>query len=170
MLDSRQVNEPHTRQSICTAAIHIRIDQLSPESVRQWGTMPVTQMVCHVADQLRVAIGDIETRPGRLRLRFGDREVKVSPGLLWFRQGRRLLVHWLPWPKARIGAPPEMFTTTPGEWNEDVSSLHALVDRVGEKHPADSWAAHPVFGPISGQEWGLLCWKYLDYHLRQFGV
>ena len=61
--------------------------------------MPVTQMVCHVADQLRVAIGDIETRPGRLRLRFGDREVKVSPGLLWFRQGRRLLVHWLPWAK-----------------------------------------------------------------------
>ena len=80
------------------------------------------------------------------------------------------MVHWLPWPKARIGAPPEMFTTTPGEWNEDVSSLHALVDRVGEKHLADSWAAHPVFGPISGQEWGLLCWKYLDYHLRQFGV
>ena len=151
-------------------AIHIRIDQLSLENSRQWGTMSVRQMVCHVADQLRVANGDIETRPGRLRLRFGDREVKVSPGLLWFRQGRRLLVHWLPWPKARVGAPPEMFTTTPGEWNEDVSSLHVLVDRVGEKHAADPWAAHPVFGPISGREWGLLCWKHLDYHLRQFGA
>ena len=80
------------------AAIHIRIDQLSPEERPPVGddACIITQMVCHVADQLRVAIGDIETRPGRLRLRFGDREVKVSPGLLWFGQGRRLLVHWLP--------------------------------------------------------------------------
>lgn len=131
--------------------------------------MTARQMVCHAADQLRVALGDIEVHTGQLRLRFGDREVEVNPGLLWFHLGRRILVHWLPWPKSRVGAPPEMLTTPPGEWREDIAALHALVDRVGEKNANETWAAHPVFGSISGQEWGLLCWKHLDYHLRQFG-
>ena len=130
--------------------------------------MTARRMVCHVADQLRVALGDIEVRTRQLGLRFGDREVKVSPGLLWFLFGRRILVHWLPWPKSRIGAPPEMLTTTPGEWGQDIAALHALIDRVGEKDETETWGAHPVFGAISGQEWGLLCWKHLDYHLRQF--
>ncbi len=60
--------------------------------------MPVTQMVCHAADQLRVAIGDIETRPGRLRLfeqttkRVHQLLVFASPAklaLLGARSGRR---------------------------------------------------------------------------------
>ena len=152
------------------AAIHARIDRLSPDDVGQWGTMTARRMVCHIADQLRVALGDIEARAGRLRLRFGDREVKVSPGLLWFHLGRRVLVHWLAWPKSRVGAPPEMLTTAPGEWREDVAALHALVDRVGGKSASETWGTHPVFGAISGQEWGLLCWKHIDYHLRQFGA
>ena len=132
--------------------------------------MTVGRMVCHVADQLRVALGDIEGRTGQLRLRFRNRELEVSPGLLWFHLGRRVLVHWLPWPKSRVGAPPEMLTTPPGEWDEDIAALHALVDRVGEKNARETWGTHPVFGVISGQEWGLLCWKHLDYHLRQFGA
>ena len=93
-----------------------------------------------------------------------------SPGLLWFYLARRVLVHWLPWPKARVGAPPEMLRTPPGEWCEDIAALHALVDRVGEKNATDTWGAHPVFGAISGQEWGLLCWctapGFLDTRLR----
>ena len=56
------------------ATIHVRIDELSPESLRQWGKMPAPQMVCHVADQLRVALGDIEARAGRLSLRLGNGE------------------------------------------------------------------------------------------------
>lgn len=150
--------------------IHARISQLSPERTPRWGTMPAPQMVCHVADQLRVALGDIETHPRRLTLRLPNREVEVSPGLLRFKTGRRLLVHWLPWPKALVGAPPEMLTTAPSEWSADIGSLHALVDRVGDKSPVEPWGVHPIFGEVCGPEWGLLCWKHLDHHLRQFGV
>ena len=152
------------------AAIHERIDRLSPERVGQWGTMAAREMVCHAADQLRVAIGDLSVRAGPLRLRFGDREVKVPPGPLRFRCFRRVLVHPLPWPKARIGASPEMLTTSPAEWHDDVAALHALVDRVGQKDPAERWGTDSILGRVSGQEWGLLCWRHLDHHLRQFGV
>ena len=101
---------------------------------------------------------------------MGDREVEVSPGLLRFKPGRQLLVHWLPWPRAKIGAPRELLTTAPSKWSEDIASLHALVDRVGDRRPVEPWGAHPWFGSVPGQEWELLCWKHLDYHLRQFGV
>ena len=63
-----------------------------------------------------------------------------------------------------------MFTTAPSGWGDDVATLHALIDRVGEKDPTVEWAVHPMFGPLSGQEWGLLCWKHMDHHLRQFGA
>ena len=152
------------------AGIHARVDRLSPDSAPLWGTMRATQLVCHVADQLRVALGDIEARRRRLALRFGDREVEIDPGLLRFKLGRRLLVHAVPWPRARIGASPEFLTTAPSEWREDVATLHALVDRVGARSPDGSWGTHPVFGQVCGPEWGLLCWRHLDHHLRQFRV
>ena len=132
--------------------------------------MTAREIVCHDADQLRVALGDLKVHAGPLRLRFGTREVKVTPGLLRFRCFRRVLVHWLPWPRAWIGAPPEMLTTSSAEWRDDVAALHALVDRVGQKDSSEKWGTHPVFGQVSGEEWGLLCWRHLDYHLRQFGV
>ena len=84
--------------------------------------------------------------------------------------GQMVFVHWAPWPKARIKAPPEMFTSTPAGWGDDVAALHALIDRAGKKDPTVEWAVHPMFGPVSSQEWRMLCWKHLDHHLRQFGA
>lgn len=152
------------------AQIHARLYQLSPASLPQWGTIQASEMLCHVADHLRVAIGDIEARPRRIVVKFANRTLELHPGLLRFKLGRQLLVHWIPWPRARIGAPPEMFSTVPGKWSEDIASLHALVDRVGKRGPAGAWGMHPFFGSVPGQEWGRLCWEHLDHHLRQFGV
>ena len=152
------------------AGIHERLDRLSPESVPHWGQMPARQMVCHVADQLRIAVGDTETGSRKIVVRLGRREVAASPGLLRFKTARHFLVHSLPWPRARVDAPPEMLRTLPGEWGADIAALHALVDRVGTRGPSEQWGIHPWFGVVSGQEWGLLCWRHLDHHLRQFGV
>lgn len=152
------------------ARLHARLDRLSPESEPRWGTMSAERMVCHVADHLRIALGDTEMNTARVGLRFGRREVSMSPGLLRFKPVRYLFVHRLPWPKKRFGAPPEMWRTAPGEWQEDIASLRALVDRVGDRKPVEAWGCHPWFGSISGQEWGSICWRHLDYHLRQFGV
>ncbi len=44
------------------------------------------------------------------------------------------------------------------------------VDRCGQQDAQGDWPKHPLFGPLSGEEWGALSWKHLDYHLRQFGV
>jgi hypothetical protein len=29
---------------------------------------------------------------------------------------------------------------------------------------------HPFFGPMTAEEWGIISYKHLDHHLKQFGV
>ncbi len=36
-----------------------RINKLKPTNTAAWGRMNVNQMICHVADQLRVSLGDL---------------------------------------------------------------------------------------------------------------
>lgn len=132
--------------------------------------MSAARMVCHVTDHLRLALGDVPVQAADLQIRIGGRRIPVGRGMLWFKPSRIVMVHWLPWPKGWVGAAPEMLRTTPGEWSADITRLHETIERAGARDAADEWGAHPVFGRLSGREWGRICWKHLDYHLRQFGL
>jgi hypothetical protein len=139
------------------AKVHGRIDSLAATRPGLWGKMNAPQMVCHCADQLRVALGDVPSKP-------------TPVPLLHSRLVRQVIVYWLPWPKGKIPTAPEMQATKPAAWESDLEALHGLVDRFAERRPQGEWAAHPAFGPLSGKEWGVLCYQHLDYHLRQFGA
>ena len=111
-------------------------------------------MLCHLADQLRVALGDIPAAPvhtlaSRTLLRFLVVNTGIKP------------------PRAKIMTAPEMLLSQPTSWDEDLSACVDLAERVGR---GTASAVHPTFGPLSPQEWGRLCWKHLDHHLVQFGV
>jgi hypothetical protein len=43
--------------------IQQRIRSLHPDAPRRWGRMTSAQMVCHLIDQLRIALGELPTRP-----------------------------------------------------------------------------------------------------------
>jgi|HubBroStandDraft_3_1064219.scaffolds.fasta_scaffold26993_4 hypothetical protein len=138
------------------AELKRRLASLTPEARAQWGRMNAPQMVCHVADQLRVALGEVTTRP---RLNF-----------LRFQPFRQLFVHWLPWPKGKVPTVPEMQSSPPGDWDADRAAVADLIDRFATRVPGGAWAPHPGFGKVSGREWGAICAKHLDHHFRQFGV
>ena len=110
-------------------------------------------MVCHIADQLRVGLGDLPVH-----------RVDTLP--------RRTLLKWLvvysplrP-PPGKIQTAPEMLTTSPTSWDADLAQVETLVGRLAS---TPSQAAHPYFGPLTHGGWGRLGWKHLDHHLRQFG-
>jgi len=145
----RTVFDPDARHSLI-----VRLRSLSPESQARWGRMNAPQALCHMADQVRCALGDIPTQPRR--------------SILNNRLIRFFAVHLLPWPKGRIPTVPEMLTATPGVWEEDRSSLEALLERAAERGEDGEWTEHPAFGRLSGREWGWLIYKHTDYHLRQF--
>jgi len=116
--------------------------------------MTAHQMLCHISDQMRVALGDLPAAP------YGS----YLKGQL----ARWYAIHTpFPWPKGRVRTSPEMLTAKPASWDDDVRACEALVARFGSERPT---SVHPRFGRLTAREWGLLAAKHLDYHLRQFGA
>lgn len=118
--------------------------------------MSAPQMLAHCADALRMAYGDLPCAPKHVPLaRLGV--------VKW------LALHVLPFPK---GAPtaPELRARAPLEWGAEREDVQRLIERFGDEVSRESWPDHPLFGPLTGAEWGHLAWKHLDHHLRQFGV
>jgi hypothetical protein len=137
------------------AELRGRLERLSPHSRRRWGVMSAGQAQVHLADQLRIALGrkQIKDHPSPMRL----------PPVRW------LIIHVVPWPK---GAPtaPELMNPVTGNWDADHRELLTAIDQVAALGEGHDWAPHPAFGKLSGHSWGVLMWRHLDHHLRQFGM
>lgn len=82
----------------------------------------------------------------------------------------KLLIHVLPWPEGKAKGPKESFTTSKTDWQNDVGQLEELLARMAEKAPGEKWPVHPLFGNMSGYDWGVLTYRHFDHHLRQFGA
>jgi hypothetical protein len=141
--------------SAAREVIRARVDRLTPQHAAKWGKFDAGRMIVHLTDQLRAALGEMQCAPKNTPFR--------NPIL------KRLIIYWLPWPQ---GAPtaPEFLARPPAAWEEDIAALRAAMDRFGARTPADAWPEHPTFGKLSGRMWGVLAWRHMDHHLRQFGV
>jgi hypothetical protein len=142
--------DPDAREGILA-----RVDRLTPLQQRLWGKMDTGQMIVHLTAQLRTGLGELTCAPRR------------TPVDNWLM--RRLVIYWLPWPK---GTPttPEFLAQPSGTWDEDVATLRSAITRFGARDPGGEWPRHPAFGALSGRMWGVLAWRHMDHHLRQFGV
>ena len=137
-----------------------RLRSVRLDSTRRWGRMSAHQMVCHLSDAFRMAMG--------------RKAVSPASGLL-----KRTIVKWialhlpLPWP-AGIPTSPEIDQeaggTSPVVFAADVAELAVLVEIFTAPARSFAWQPHPIFGTLSDAAW--LRWGYLhmDHHLRQFGV
>ncbi len=136
------------------ARIVERLRRVRPDAKPAWGRLDAPRMVCHVADSMRVALGDVATKPTH---NFVTRTLV-----------RFLVIHtgFAP-PRGKVETAPEMLASQPTSWDADVAACAALLDRVGG---GTCTAVHPAFGPLSPREWARLSWKHVDHHLRQFGA
>ena len=133
-----------------------RMSRLAPDSRPRWGAMSVGKMICHLTDNLHMALGDIETRSKNKKL-YQTFAVK------------RLVIHWLPWPKG-VPTAPELLVTAPATFQADAERLRALVERFGTEADGTDGRIHPLFGRLSKTDWGVLQYRHFDHHLGQFGV
>jgi hypothetical protein len=138
------------------AALLARFDRLTPDSRPAWGKMNVGQMVCHVSDALRAALGDLPCAPKKSLL--------SNPVMRW------LVIHHLPWPRG-VPTSPELLSTPPAaELESDKQEFRRLAEAFAARGAQGITAVHPAFGDISGKTWGALMHRHVDHHLRQFGV
>jgi hypothetical protein len=136
-------------------ALLARFARVAADTPARWGSMDAPRMVAHLADALRMTLGDLECRskPGPFRI----------PALRW------LIIRALPWPKGTPTAP-ELLARAPEEWEREVAELRALAARVAERGPAGPFGTHPAFGDMPGPLVGHLLARHMDHHLRQFGA
>lgn len=134
-------------------AILARLARVTPEHRARWGTLTPHAMLCHIGDQLAVSLGDIPvTRHDSALTRFLGKYVVIRTPMKP--------------PPNRAKTAPEMLATRPSSWEADMARCRDLVTRAAAGRLR---GIHPLFGPLSAGDWGILCWKHLDHHLRQFG-
>jgi uncharacterized protein DUF1569 len=137
-----------------------RLREVGSESSRRWGRMSAHQMICHLNDSFKAAMGE----------KAISRASRLLPGRLM-----KLFALYVPlrWPHG-VPTMPEMNQerggTRPGEFAADVAELERLLDRITVEQTDFNWGVHPLFGAMPDRDW--LRWGYLhmDHHLRQFGV
>lgn len=138
-----------------------RLGRLSPAATPRWGRLAAPQMLAHLGDAARLALGEI-TAPAQNR--GAARILRHAPA-------KHLLVYVLPFPHnvPRVRA---LFTTAPTTWTQDRDTLALLFERLSARatQPHTVWPEHPFFGRLSTRAWGVLGYSHTDHHLRQFGV
>jgi hypothetical protein len=135
--------------------IRDRVRRLAPDRKGQWGKMSAPQMVCHLAENLKMALGELPVAPKATPVRY--------PPL------KQFIIYVAPFPK-NVPTAPELLARTPGDWTSEVNALLGLVDRVVARGPSANFAEHPAFGRLSPRAWGVLMYRHMDHHLRQFGA
>lgn len=138
-----------------------RIKAIKPDNQRQWGQMNADQMLCHVTDPFRDVLGMRQVKPSvpkLLRPLFKRLLLSKKP----FRKNLPTLI-----PYAQR---PDGTGTKPTNFENDKQQLLDVLDRfyaVGADH---DFEPHAGVGKMTGKENGLLMWKHLDHHLRQFSA
>lgn len=134
-----------------------RLDRLEPASPRRWGKMGPAQMMAHCSAVLETVTGEKPRRQvllGKL----------VTPFI------RKKVLGEAPF---RKGSPtgPSFVVADEREFAAEKARLLGLLDALRRRGPEEAARyPHVFFGKLSGEEWGVLTYKHLDHHLRQFGV
>ncbi len=141
----------------CQQEVLRRLQTVVPDSRRRWGVMSAHQMICHLSDSFRRALGE-------------KKASNLPPnGLL------KWVALWLPipWPHG-FPARPELDQriggTKPVEFQRDMQELTRLMSRLTARSPAPALAPHPRFGEMTRKEQMRYAYLHMDHHLRQFGA
>lgn len=138
-------------------AIIARLQTLTPQSRGKWGKLTVQQIVPHLTDPFRAAMGEKAT--------------VSQKSLLYNTLLGRAMRNFVPWPKGAPTDPaflPGTGGTSATDFDHDVQTLLLTIHRF---IAFDGLIAeHSVFGAMDKAAWGRLMWRHLDHHLRQFGA
>ncbi len=137
-----------------------RLRSVRPESARRWGRMSAHQMVCHLADWSRMALG--------------QRAVSPATGVLQRTLLKAFVLYVpVPWPsgiRTSAEVDQERGGTRPIGFAADVAQAEELLELVTAPNRTLDRRLHPVFGPMSDAAWLRLGYLHADHHLRQFGA
>ena len=135
-----------------------RLESLTINSKRQWGTMTISQMLAHCNVSLETAMG----------LNFPKRK------FIGIILGRLLKLKFLnKKPMIKNSITEDMYVINSDEFEFEKEKARAIeLVHIFYKNGPEKATTHPhsYFGKLTPQEWAILKWKHYDHHLRQFGA
>lgn len=138
--------------------IKARLARMRADSPRQWGKMTPPQAVAHLAKGMEMAVGELNPPRELMGYLFGGIVKPLALG------DEKPFKRNSPTAKSLLVADER-------DLERERERLVALIDRFVEGGPAKcSTHPHAFFGRMTPEEWGVLSYKHLDHHLRQFGV
>jgi hypothetical protein len=135
--------------------IRQRVTRLKPDATAGWGKFTAPQMLCHVTDGLKMNMGEIAVPSRKLPIRYFPL--------------KQLIIYVLPFPK---GAPTanELLERRATAWGDEIIEFQRTLDRFAASRERQTWPDHPAFGAMSTRTLGVLVYRHLDHHFRQFGA
>jgi Protein of unknown function (DUF1569) len=135
-----------------------RVESVTPNSQRQWGTMEVDQMLHH----LNLACGGSQ---GFYDL--PDESYQISGTLF-----KWILVDWYPEQPVGLRLPTgfKIPHSQRFECADEKSQLLKILEVDCNAKTEDAWKPHPMFGKMTPKEWGKLLQIHVEYHLKQFAA
>ena len=132
-----------------------RVNNLSENSVGQWGKMDVGQMLHHCQGPLNIV------------LEKNDYSLKPN----WFLSllFKKSFYNDKPWRK-NLPTIKAFKILEAKDFSSEKAKLISLVDEVHQQRDRTDWRPHPAFGEFTAEQWGKMTFKHLDHHLTQFGV
>ena len=146
-----------TEQNI--SDISKRLNQLTPETKAQWGSMSVTQMLTHMNDAFRICLGMKET--------------KDVSNWFWNKILFPITVNGMKFFPKNSAAPVEINQnlqgSKPRDFYTELEFLKKMMDVFNEREE-NKLKNHPLFGKLDKKQWRDLFVVHLNHHLKQFGV
>lgn len=134
-----------------------RVDAVTSASMPRWGGLTADRMLCHLHESARLALGEVSVKP-------------KGPGIFRVFPLKHLLLYVVPFPKSAPTAPELLQGSPAGTIEAEKARLKDALTRLALGPKSGPGPAHPLFGPLSREEWGVASFKHTDHHLRQFGV
>lgn len=136
-----------------------RLEKLTEDTPRQWGTMNATQMLGHLNEAFRIVLGLNEAKDVST---FFSRNVMFP-----------VAVYVLPsWPKGLKG-PKEQDIIKNNIPTKDFYTEMAFLLKFSEvlsEREDGKLKPHPMFGQLSKKQWADLFTRHIDHHFKQFGI
>jgi hypothetical protein len=130
------------------------IDQFDEARQARWGKMTIGQMLCHCADQIRIALGTkIVSNPNGY----------TATEILHLAQNKQTV----PAPKGM--GQQEGEGTLPTTFEADKATLKTLIQTFLDQEEDYAFSPHPYFGTQTKAQWEGFIIYHLNYHFRQFG-
>jgi hypothetical protein len=129
-----------------------RIDSVQAGTTPLWGRMSAERMMRHLAQSMSMANAELPVKSKKVPLRFFPL--------------KQLGVYVLPMPKG-LPTAPELLEGDDSSIEIAREDLHRAIESFMR---CTVFPEHPVFGTLTKRAWGVLTYKHIDHHLRQFGA